>query len=552
MQVTGTSRSNLFSGFRKHADPSQADRTLTEEAGQPQGMTLRRQMLAGIAIMWLILVGMLMINAWQSRGVMYTEREARLTSAVDMAESLVQHYQARVERGELTDSAARQQAFDELRSLRFDGGDNYVYVVNGNLQIMAHPKRPYGQDVSGVTDPAGRLLFQDLVTEGRANGQGFTEYRSNFARGSEAQPRVRAFVSQYQPWDIYLASGVFMGDVNATVLENLMESALVVLIAGALLTAMFWWGMQRVLRRLGGEPAYAAGVVRQIADGDLTAPVSLREGDRTSLLANIRSMRDALADSVRAIQTTTQSVDQGASEIASGNQELSSRTEQQAAALEETSSSMEQMTASVRQSAESADQARQLAQQARDTSREGQQAIDEAVQSMAAITEGSTKIADIVSLIDSIAFQTNLLALNASVEAARAGEEGRGFAVVAGEVRQLANRSASAAQDIKALIDTSGQQVGEGAQRVQAASERMGDVDARIQRMNDLLGEIAAGAREQSSGIEQINQAVSQMDQSTQHNAALVEQTAAAAGELEGRAQELREFTRRFNVEHQY
>lgn len=552
MQITGTPRSGLLSGFRNHVGPSKADHHLTEPANRQQGMTLRRQMIIGIAIMWLILVGMLMVNAWQSRDVMYAEREARLTSAVDMAESLVQHYQDRVERGELTENAARQQAFDELRDMRFDGGNNYVYVINDNLEIMAHPKRPYGQDVSAVTDPTGRLLFQDLVNEGRAHGQGFSEYRSNFARGSEAQPRVRAYVSHYQPWNIYLASGVFMGDVNAIVLDNLMESGLVVLMAGALLTAMFWWGMQRVLRRLGGEPAYAAGVVRQIADGDLTAPVDLRQGDRTSLLANIKSMRDALAESIRVIQTTSLSVDQGASEIASGNQELSSRTEQQAAALEETSSSMEQMAASVRQSADSADQARQLAQQARDTSREGQQAIDEAVRSMAAITEGSTKIADIVSLIDSIAFQTNLLALNASVEAARAGEEGRGFAVVAGEVRQLANRSASAAQDIKGLIDTSGQQVGEGAQRVQAASERMNEVDTRIQRMNDLLGEIAAGAREQSSGIEQISQAVSQMDQSTQHNAALVEQTAAAAGELEGRAQELREVTRRFRVAPQH
>ncbi|ART64591.1 chemotaxis protein [Kushneria marisflavi] len=509
-------------------------------------------MMAGIAIMWLILVGMLMINAWQSRDVMYAEREARLTSAVNMVKSLVQSYQGRVERGELTESAARQQAFAEIRELRFDGGDNYVYVINGHLQIMAHPKRPYGQDVSGVTDPAGRLLFQNLVNEGRMHGQGFTEYRSNFARGSESQPRVKAFVSRYEPWDIYLASGVFMGDVNATVLDNLMKSGLVVLLAGALLTAMFWWGMQRVLRRLGGEPDYATEVVRQIAEGDLTVPVALRERDQDSLLANIKSMRDALAASVRVIQATSQSVDQGAGEIASGNQELSSRTEQQAAALEETSSSMEQMTASVRQSADSTDQARQLAQQARDTSREGQQAIDDAVRSMESITQGSTRIADIVSLIDSIAFQTNLLALNASVEAARAGEEGRGFAVVAGEVRQLANRSATAAHDIKTLIDISGQQVGEGAQRVQTASERMNDVDRRIQRMNDLLGEIAAGAREQSSGIEQINQAVSQMDQSTQHNAALVEQTAAAAGELEGRAQELREVTRRFRVEPQH
>ncbi|MFD2436457.1 methyl-accepting chemotaxis protein [Modicisalibacter luteus] len=345
-----------------------------------------------------------------------------------------------------------------------------------------------------------------------------------------------------------MASGVFMGDVNATIRAQLIKSGMVALVAGALVTMVFWLLINNILRRLGGEPAYAAKVVERIAGGDLTAPVVLRDGDSHSLLYDIKRMRDGLKDSVHAIHATSSAVDHGAGEIASGNQELSSRTEQQAAALQQTSSSMEEITATVRQSADSADQARQLVRQATETSQSGQEAISAAVAAMGDITASAGRITEIITLIDNIAFQTNLLALNASVEAARAGEQGRGFAVVAGEVRQLASRSAAAAQDIKTLIEASNTQVTTGSTRVGTASERMKEIDVQIQRMNDLLGEIAAAAREQTSGIEQISDAVAQMDQTTQHNAALVEQTAAAASELEQRSLALSEVVQRFKI----
>ncbi|GHB10723.1 methyl-accepting chemotaxis protein [Modicisalibacter luteus] len=541
----------LTQGFQKQlpVEAASADEAGKHKStGKMAGISVRKQLGVGIGVLWLILVGMLAINAWQSRSAIFEERQQRMITAVDMAATLMSHYDALARSGTMSDAQARQQAFDAIRNMRFEGGDNYVYAFDGTLHILAHPKRPVGQDVSQVTDPTGKKLFQALVDAARTDGHGFAEYRSNFARGSETTPLVRAYVAGYKPWDAYVASGVFMGDVNATIRAQLIKSGMVALVAGALVTMVFWLLINNILRRLGGEPAYAAKVVERIAGGDLTAPVVLRDGDSHSLLYDIKRMRDGLKDSVHAIHATSSAVDHGAGEIASGNQELSSRTEQQAAALQQTSSSMEEITATVRQSADSADQARQLVRQATETSQSGQEAISAAVAAMGDITASAGRITEIITLIDNIAFQTNLLALNASVEAARAGEQGRGFAVVAGEVRQLASRSAAAAQDIKTLIEASNTQVTTGSTRVGTASERMKEIDVQIQRMNDLLGEIAAAAREQTSGIEQISDAVAQMDQTTQHNAALVEQTAAAASELEQRSLALSEVVQRFKI----
>ncbi len=510
-------------------------------------MTVRKQLGLGIGVLWLILVGMLLINAWQSRQSIHAEREQSMVNVVGMAKTLMAYYESQVSSGVISETEAKRRAAEEISAMRFDG-DNYVYAVDGNLKIFSHPKRPTGQDVAQVEDPYGVKIFQTVVEKGSQEGSGFVSYSSNFPRDGEKTPQVKAYVAEYKPWNIYVVSGVFMGDINSIVKAQLIKSGIVALIAGALVTAVFWLLINNILRRLGGEPSYAASVVERIAGGDLTAPVELRSGDNYSLLHDIKRMRDGLSESVHAIHRTSSAVDHGAGEIASGNQELSSRTEQQASALQQTSASMEEITATVRQSADSADQARQLARQATETSRIGQDAITSAVRSMSDITDGARKITDIISLIDNIAFQTNILALNASVEAARAGEQGRGFAVVAGEVRQLANRSADAAQDIKTLIESSNQQVTEGAARVGTANERMQEIDVQIQRMTDLLGEIAAATREQTGGIEQITEAVSQMDQTTQHNAALVEQTAAAASELEQRSLELRQVVGRFKI----
>ncbi len=277
-----------------------------------------------------------------------------------------------------------------------------------------------------------------------------------------------------------------------------------------------------------------------IADGDLTYPITTTRNDETGqLLQALATMQSRLATIVGNVRHSAEGVATASAEIASGNNDLSARTEQQASALEETAASMEELGSTVRQNADNARTANQLAMSASTVAIQGGQVVAEVVDTMKGINDSSKKIADIISVIDGIAFQTNILALNAAVEAARAGEQGRGFAVVAGEVRSLAQRSAEAAKEIKGLIGTSVERVERGSALVDRAGATMSEVVASIRRVTDIMGEISAASSEQSSGVGQVGEAIMQMDQATQQNAALVEQSAAAADSLKTQAGQL-------------
>jgi len=302
-------------------------------------------------------------------------------------------------------------------------------------------------------------------------------------------------------------------------------------------------------RQLGGEPAYAAEVAGLIAAGDLSRAVVTRAGDTHSLLAAMEKMRASLVQIVSEVRSGTDTIATAAGEISSGNLDLSSRTEQQASSLEETASSMEELTGTVRQNADNARQANVLAASASEVALQGGAVVSEVVQTMASINESSTKIVDIIGVIDGIAFQTNILALNAAVEAARAGEQGRGFAVVATEVRNLAQRSASAAKEIKELINDSVGKVEAGGKLVDKAGHTMTEIVASITRVTDIMGEIASASHEQTMGIEQINSAIAQMDEVTQQNAALVEEAAAAAGSLQDQSGVLAQLVGTFKLD---
>ena len=304
-----------------------------------------------------------------------------------------------------------------------------------------------------------------------------------------------------------------------------------------------------LLRQLGGEPAYAAEIVGRIAAGDLTVAVDTRAEDMHSMLHALKMMRNALAGIVSQVRSGTETIASAASQIAIGNQDLSSRTEQQASSLEETASSMEQLTSAVRQNNDNAREANQLARAASEVAQKGGQAVSEVVGTMGAINASSRKIVDIISVIDGIAFQTNILALNAAVEAARAGEQGRGFAVVASEVRTLAQRSASAAKEIKELIDDSVDKVEIGSRQVEQAGMTMKEVVASVQRVTTIMADISNAGNEQSLGIEQVNKAIIEMDGVTQQNAALVEQAAAAAEAMQQQAVSLERVVSVFRVD---
>jgi methyl-accepting chemotaxis protein len=310
------------------------------------------------------------------------------------------------------------------------------------------------------------------------------------------------------------------------------------------------WLARSLTRQLGAEPAEAADLAKGVAGGDLSATIRLREGDTTSIMAALKTMQESLARVVADVRGNAESVATASAQIAQGNQDLSQRTEEQASALEETAASMEQLGATVKQNADNARQANQLAQSATAVAAQGGAVVGQVVDTMKSIDDSSRKIANIISVIDGIAFQTNILALNAAVEAARAGEQGRGFAVVAGEVRSLAGRSAEAAKEIKSLITASVECVEQGNLLVGQAGATMTEVVGAIRRVTDIMGEISAASIEQSAGVSQVGEAIGQMDQVTQQNAALVEESAAAAESLRGQARQLVDAVAVFRLGH--
>ncbi|WP_295554217.1 methyl-accepting chemotaxis protein [uncultured Stenotrophomonas sp.] len=304
-----------------------------------------------------------------------------------------------------------------------------------------------------------------------------------------------------------------------------------------------------LLKQLGGEPGYTSKIATSIAEGDLSIAIDTKSSDRGSLLSEMKQMRNSLVDIVSQVRRGTQTITTASREIAAGNIDLSSRTELQASSLEKTASAMEELTSTVKQNADNAREANQLAATASDVARKGGEVVSQVVGTMGEINSSASKIADIIGVIDGIAFQTNILALNAAVEAARAGEHGRGFAVVATEIRELSQRSASAAKEIKHLIDESVANVGAGTAQVESAGRTMDEIVTNVRRVSDLMTEISTASQQQSDDIQQMNHAVDLIDQGTQQNAALVEEASAAARSMEEQSAQLLQTVASFRVQ---
>jgi methyl-accepting chemotaxis protein len=333
-------------------------------------------------------------------------------------------------------------------------------------------------------------------------------------------------------------------DIQQAFIATIIKSVAALAVLGALLSLIAWMATRSVLRAIGGEPAVAAAIANRIAAGDLSQAglEGMASAPEGSVIAAVQRMSEQLRQLVTRIHDTAGVIHRSAGEIATGSLDLSQRTEQQASSLEETAASMEQLTATVHQNAENAHQASQIATGACSVAERGGTVVDQVVSTMGEINTSSRRVVDIIGVIDGIAFQTNILALNAAVEAARAGDQGRGFAVVAGEVRTLAQRSASAAREIKTLIQASVERVDAGATLVDQAGQTMREV------VTGIVTEIASASREQSTGIEQVGHAVTDMDRVTQQNAALVEQSSAATQVLQAESEKLSRLTASFKL----
>jgi methyl-accepting chemotaxis protein len=395
-----------------------------------------------------------------------------------------------------------------------------------------------------VTDEE-KVAFKDIVAK-RAKYQAGKDLVSKAKAGGGASEAARVFDETFTPAAKAYESGVLallamerkaiddmsqaIDRANERSLQLGVLLTVLTLLAGAAFAFFTTRSIVRPLRQ-------AVKVAETVAAGDLSSRIEVQSADETGqLMQALKNMNSSLAKVVGEVRQGTDTIATASSQIASGNQDLSSRTEQQASSLEETAASMEELTSTVKQNADNARQANQLAASASEVAVRGGTVVSQVVNTMGSINASSKKIVDIIAVIDGIAFQTNILALNAAVEAARAGEQGRGFAVVASEVRSLAQRSAAAAKEIKGLIDDSVSKVEAGSHQVAEAGQTMEEIVASVRRVTDIMGEISAASHEQTQGIEQINQAITQMDQVTQQNAALVEEAAAAAASLQEQA----------------
>lgn len=450
-------------------------------------------------------------NALAMRNLLITEDPEKIKAALSEIKSNVSRVGEKIAQLDKTISTEKgKQVFNDVKEAR----SKYVVTQNEFLKLIGEGKK----------QEAGEYLLSSVV---------------------QAQT---GYFSQVQ--NLIALIGTIMVKSGEDAEKNYQNSrnmlSGIAIIAILLACSFAYWTTRSITRPLN----QAVQIARTIADGDLTSKIHVESSDETGqLLQALKDMNNSLVRIVSQVRTGTDTIASASTQIAAGNLDLSSRTEEQASSLEETAASMEELTSTVKQNADNARQANQLAAEASDVAMKGGDVVSEVVSTMSSINNSSKKIVDIISVIDGIAFQTNILALNAAVEAARAGEQGRGFAVVASEVRNLAQRSAAAAKEITVLIGDSVDQVSAGTLLVNKAGTTMSEVVNSVRRVTDIMAEITAASHEQSTGIEQVNQAIAQMDEVTQQNAALVEEAAAAAASLEDQAANLSELVDVFRID---
>ncbi|MCP5196677.1 MAG: bacteriohemerythrin [Gammaproteobacteria bacterium] len=480
------------------------------------------------------------------RAQMLEDRTIATRQLVETVYSILVRYHDLAASGGMREADAQQAALEVIRDLRY-GAKDYFWINDSWPRMVMHPFKPElnGQDLRDFKDSTGQHLFVSMVDAVKSTGGGMVPYLWPKPGAEKPVPKI-SYVKRFEPWDWIIGTGIYVDDVDRLFRAQLLEngglgSGLVLLLA-----LLGYWVTASIVRPL----RQAVAVVHEVAHGDLQVRAAVTGRDEVAqLLTAMQEMTGRLNQIVSNVARSSWRMTGVANELDSDSSGLSKRTTEQAAALEATAASMEQLTATVKQSADHAGQANQLATAARAQAEQGGQVVEQAIVAMGTINHSSRQIADIIGVIDEIAFQTNLLALNAAVEAARAGEQGKGFAVVAGEVRKLAQRSADAAKEIKALITDSVAKVDDGSHLVEQSGKTLREIVLSVKKVSDIVAEIAAATSEQASGIEQANQAILRMDQVTQQNVALVEQTGAVSQTMNREASELHRLMEFFKLD---
>jgi methyl-accepting chemotaxis protein len=479
---------------------------------------------------------------------------SRITARTSAALARVEHVQypivegLRAMRADIVDAQELlQRAVAEGDQSAIDAADGHAAAVRKRLQELARIET--GEQVAPGLQDAFESYYAAAHTATRIMlGAQSGDSGNAIAQMQKNSETLMTLLGQLQESAVTDFRALLAGG-SANVQRTLLVSLIVGLATILVLGAGSWVLIGSVFRNLGGEPEFAVQTVRSIAAGDFTTVVQLRAGDETSLLHGIETLRHKLGTLIRDVRQTSGAVDTAAADINAGIDRLTMRTSDQAASLEETASSMEEMTVTVKRNADNARIANELASEARDQAERGGAVATRAVSAMAEINTSSRRIADIIGVIDEIAFQTNLLALNAAVEAARAGEQGRGFAVVAAEVRNLAQRSATAAREIKGLIQDSVVKVQDGSRLVDESGRHLNDIVAAAKKVADIIGEISFASQQQASGLDQVNRAIMQMDEVTQQNAEMAQETSSVAGSMTSQARALTDLIAVFRVQ---